>query len=81
MPLPPDGSATAEGLAVARSLAAGPTAAYREIKALLRAAASAPLPATLEREAVVQRRLGATEDHREAVAAFLERRGPSFRGH
>ena len=74
-----DGSAAAEGLALARSLAAGPTAAHREIKALLRSAATAALPAALEREAVVQRRLGATEDHREAVTAFLERRGPAFR--
>ncbi|MEU6900332.1 enoyl-CoA hydratase/isomerase family protein [Streptomyces virginiae] len=76
-----DGSATAEGLAVARSLAGGPTAAHREIKALLRSAATATLPAALEREAVIQRRLGATEDHREAVTAFLERRSPAFRGH
>ncbi|MET8080978.1 enoyl-CoA hydratase-related protein [Streptomyces sp. NPDC005303] len=77
----PDGSATAEALAMARSLADGPTAAYREIKALLRGAATTPLPAALEREAVIQRRLGATEDHQEAVAAFLERRAPAFRGH
>ena len=77
----PDGTAAAEGLAMARSLAGGPTAAYREIKALLRGAGSTPLPAALEREAVIQRRLGATEDHHEAVTAFLERRGPAFRGH
>ncbi|MGP4050494.1 enoyl-CoA hydratase/isomerase family protein [Streptomyces sp. 2A115] len=77
----PDGSATAEGLTLARSLADGPTAAYRETKALLRSAAITPLPAALEREAVIQRRLGATGDHHEAVAAFLERRSPTFRGH
>ncbi|MFJ9909277.1 enoyl-CoA hydratase/isomerase family protein [Streptomyces sp. NPDC101152] len=77
----PDGSAAAEGLAMARNLADGPTAAYREIKALLRGAGSTPVQATLEREAVIQRRLGATEDHHEAVTAFLERRSPAFRGH
>jgi 2-(1,2-epoxy-1,2-dihydrophenyl)acetyl-CoA isomerase len=76
----PDGSAAAEGLALAHALAEGPTAAYREIKALLRSAASVPLPEALEREAVVQRRLGATDDHHEAVTAFLERRGPDFHG-
>ncbi|MDQ1050994.1 enoyl-CoA hydratase/isomerase family protein [Streptomyces sp. V4I2] len=76
-----DGTAAAEGLALARSLAAGPTAAHREAKALLRSAATTPLPAALEREAVIQRRLGATDDHHEAVAAFLERRSPAFRGH
>ena len=63
----PDGRATAEGLALARRLADGPTAAYRETKALLRSASASTLPAALEREAVVQRRLGATGDHHEAV--------------
>jgi 2-(1,2-epoxy-1,2-dihydrophenyl)acetyl-CoA isomerase len=77
----PDGSATAEGLALARRLADGPTAGHRETKALLRSAGTSTLPATLEREAVVQRRLGATDDHHEAVAAFLEGRAPLFRGH
>ncbi|MEH0433211.1 enoyl-CoA hydratase-related protein [Streptomyces stelliscabiei] len=76
-----DGSAAAEGLAVARALAAGPTAAHRETKALLRSAAAASLSAALDRESVVQRRLGSTADHREAVEAFLERRAPVFRGH
>ncbi|BBC29346.1 hypothetical protein SGFS_006400 [Streptomyces graminofaciens] len=32
----PDGGAAAEGLALAKRLAAGPTAAYAEVKALLR---------------------------------------------
>ncbi|MDI5908806.1 enoyl-CoA hydratase, partial [Streptomyces sp. 12257] len=59
---------------------AGPTAAHRETKALLRSAATTALPAALERESVVQRRLGGTDDHHEAVTAFLERRGPVFRG-
>lgn len=77
----PDGRAAAEGLALARRLADGPTAAYRETKALLRSAGASTLPAALEREAVVQRRLGATGDHHEAVTAFLERRDPVFRGH
>ncbi|MFF4586012.1 enoyl-CoA hydratase/isomerase family protein [Streptomyces sp. NPDC001388] len=75
-----DGSAAAEGVALARALAAGPTAAHRETKTLLRSAATTTLPAALERESVVQRRLGTTDDHREAVTAFLERRGPVFRG-
>lgn len=75
-----DGSAAAEGVALARALAAGPTAAHRETKALLRSAAITTLSAALERESVVQRRLGTTDDHREAVTAFLERRGPVFRG-
>ncbi|MFM9554487.1 enoyl-CoA hydratase/isomerase family protein [Streptomyces caniscabiei] len=76
----PDGGAAAEGMALAQRLAAGPTAAYAEVKALLRADA-APLSAVLEREAAAQERLGTTEDHRTAVRAFLEGRQPSFTGH
>ncbi|WNZ13595.1 enoyl-CoA hydratase-related protein [Streptomyces sp. 11x1] len=75
----PDGGAAAEGLALAKRLAAGPTAAYAEVKALLRAD-GAPLPVVLEREAAAQERLGSTEDHRAAVRAFLEGRQPSFAG-
>ncbi|MCL6731854.1 enoyl-CoA hydratase/isomerase family protein [Streptomyces neyagawaensis] len=74
-----DGGAAAEGLALAKRLAVGPTSAYAEVKALLRAD-GAPLPVVLEREAAAQERLGATEDHRAAVRAFLEGRQPSFNG-
>ncbi|MFJ6565395.1 enoyl-CoA hydratase/isomerase family protein [Streptomyces sp. NPDC091412] len=77
----PDGQAAAEGLALARRLAAGPTAAYGEVKALLRyAAAGAGLSAVLEREAAAQERLGATDDHRGAVRSFLAKERPSFEG-
>jgi len=76
----PDGDATAEGLALARRLAAGPTVAYAEVKALLRDAPGAGLATVLEREAAAQERLGATRDHRAAVAAFLARAEPSFEG-
>ncbi|MFI6062862.1 enoyl-CoA hydratase/isomerase family protein [Streptomyces sp. NPDC051286] len=77
----PDGQAAAEGLSLARRLAAGPTAAYGEVKALLRdAAAGADLGAVLEREAAVQERLGGTRDHRAAVRSFLAKEKPSFEG-
>ncbi|MGW0834147.1 enoyl-CoA hydratase/isomerase family protein [Streptomyces prunicolor] len=76
----PDGEAAAAGLALAERLAAGPTAAYAEVKALLRDAPGADLATVLEREATAQERLGATRDHRAAVAAFLARAEPSFEG-
>lgn len=76
----PDGGATAEGLALATRLAAGPIAAYAAVKALLRDAPGASLAGVLEREAAAQERLGATRDHGAAVEAFLARAEPSFEG-
>ncbi|GAA3883491.1 enoyl-CoA hydratase/isomerase family protein [Streptomyces sedi] len=74
------GAALEESLALARELARGPTAAFREVKALLRQAAEPDWPAALAREAAAQSRLGGTEDHAGAVAAFLARERPAFRG-
>jgi 2-(1,2-epoxy-1,2-dihydrophenyl)acetyl-CoA isomerase len=79
----PEGQARAEGLALAQRLAAGPAAAFTEIKALLATAGTtdaADLDTALEREAAAQRRLGATADHRAAVKAFLSRETPHFEG-
>ena len=75
-----EGQAVAEGLALARRLAAGPTAAYREIKDLIRTAEAAGVDEVLEREAAAQQRLGITGDHGRAVAAFLARETPRFQG-
>jgi 2-(1,2-epoxy-1,2-dihydrophenyl)acetyl-CoA isomerase len=74
------GTAAAEGLALARRLAEGPTAAYTEVKALLRDAVGADLTAVLDREAAAQERLGRTVDHGGAVQAFLAGRRPVFEG-
>lgn len=73
----PDGEATAAGLELAGRLAAGPTAAYAEVKSLLAQAGS---PGELDREAAAQARLGLTRDHAGAVRAFLAREKPSFTG-
>ncbi|MGC0422739.1 enoyl-CoA hydratase/isomerase family protein [Embleya sp. AB8] len=75
-----DGAATAAGLALAHCLAAGPTAAYREVKALLRHTDDAASSTVLEREAAAQERLGATRDHQAAVRAFSARDKPTFHG-
>jgi 2-(1,2-epoxy-1,2-dihydrophenyl)acetyl-CoA isomerase len=66
--------------ALAARLAAGPTIAYREIKASLAHAATATLADALEREAEAQAVTGSTEDHRNATAAFVAKEKPTFAG-
>lgn len=70
----------AQALAVARALADGPTVAYAAIKASLAYAAGHSVVESLAKEAVLQTAAGASADHREAVAAFLEKRVPKFSG-
>jgi 2-(1,2-epoxy-1,2-dihydrophenyl)acetyl-CoA isomerase len=71
----------AEAQALAARLAAGPTAAYRAVKTVLATAATDRLEDTLALEARLQTELGRTDDHREAVEAFLAKRAPRFTGH
>jgi 2-(1,2-epoxy-1,2-dihydrophenyl)acetyl-CoA isomerase len=65
---------------LAGRLAAGPTVAYREIKASLAYASTATLTDALEREAEAQAITGRTEDHRNATAAFVAKQKPTFSG-
>lgn len=65
---------------LATQLAAGPGAAYREIKGALSAAQASTLDEALDAENGVQTRLGSTADHREAVDAFVNKRAPKFTG-
>lgn len=67
-------------LGLARRLAAGPTAAYAEIKRALAIGAVSPLDETLAAEGAAQARLGRTRDHANAVEAFLGKRRPTFEG-
>lgn len=72
--------ALARAQEVAAQLAAGPGVAYRRIKATLNAAAESTLDEALDLERDAQATLGATADHAEAVAAFVEKRTPKFTG-
>jgi 2-(1,2-epoxy-1,2-dihydrophenyl)acetyl-CoA isomerase len=50
------------------------------MKANINAALTSDMRTLLDREAVGQTLTGRTEDHREAVKAFLEKRPPTFKG-
>jgi 2-(1,2-epoxy-1,2-dihydrophenyl)acetyl-CoA isomerase len=65
---------------LAARFAAGPTVAYGAIKRQLAAAESGSLADALAAEAVAQQVSGATRDHREATAAFVAKRKPTFTG-
>jgi 2-(1,2-epoxy-1,2-dihydrophenyl)acetyl-CoA isomerase len=64
----------------ATRMAQGPTRAYGLIKRGVQRAAGVDLRQALEYEAYLQDIAGATEDHREGVAAFLAKRPPLYRG-
>lgn len=67
---------------LARHVASRPTVAVRFLKILLRQTHDASLPEFLDTSAALQAICHNTEDHREAVAAFLEKRRPQpFKGY
>jgi 2-(1,2-epoxy-1,2-dihydrophenyl)acetyl-CoA isomerase len=69
----------AQGLAA--RLAAGPTVAYGAIKRELSIGDAGTLSDALAAEAQAQAICGATDDHREAVSAFVAKQKPTFAGH
>jgi len=69
-----------ETMALAASLAKGPTRTIGLIKRALNKAAVSDLDTLLAYEAQIQQIAAQTEDHREGVTAFLEKRPPLFQG-
>jgi 2-(1,2-epoxy-1,2-dihydrophenyl)acetyl-CoA isomerase len=76
----PDAKLEEETTALASKLAALPTRALAQIKQTLHASFESDLETALEREAEGQALCGYTQDHREGVAAFFEKREPNFTG-
>jgi len=75
-----DDALDAEVDAVASKLASLPPLGLAAIKEMIRSSWQYSLEEELERQAGAMRRLGFTEDYREGVAAFLEKRPPQFTG-
>jgi 2-(1,2-epoxy-1,2-dihydrophenyl)acetyl-CoA isomerase len=70
----------AEVTAWATRIAAGPVTSFRYMKANVNYASHTDFRTLLDREAETHLRCGQTEDHKEGVRAFLEKRAPKFTG-
>ena len=66
--------------ALAKRLANGPTRTYQLIKELMYKSLDMDLQASLHLEGQLQEAAYATEDHQEAVDAFLHKRAVKFTG-
>lgn len=66
--------------ALAQRLASGPTVAYGAIKAALHHSAGVDLPTALTREGELMAATGASQDHKDAVAAFVAKEQATFSG-
>jgi 2-(1,2-epoxy-1,2-dihydrophenyl)acetyl-CoA isomerase len=75
-----DDELKAETIALARRIADGPQIALGYMKRNLLAAETEDFQTVLDLEAAHQARCAFTEDHKEAVAAFVEKRKPMFHG-
>mgnify|MGYP000902535732 FL=1 len=60
--------------------AKGPSVAYAQIKRLLMSVNYSELNACMQNEVEAQHMCSLTQDHREAVTAFVEKRKPDFQG-
>ena len=65
---------------LASRIARGPQIAYRYMKENVHAASTQDYQTLLDREAWTQLHCGDTQDHREGVRAFVEKREPKFTG-
>ena len=76
----PDDQIMEASLELATRLAQGPTQSLSLIKYLVHRSLETDLEESLEIAHVAQEQARQTEDHKEAVQAFLEKRRPNFKG-
>lgn len=76
----PDESLMAEAEAMARRMAEGPTRAFGGVKRLLAATYEQSLETQMDEESRLIASMAQTEDGREGLAAFVEKRKPFFKG-
>ena len=76
----PDAELDAAALTYARELASGPTFAYGTAKKLYKQMYQPTLEAFLDAELWAQSTMLMTDDHKEGVKAFFEKRKPVFQG-
>ncbi len=69
-----------EATALAERFARGPTHSYGLAKRAIQAAASNDIDQQLDLERELQREAGQSDDYKEGVTAFLEKRAPKFTG-
>ena len=75
----PDEELMAEAEKLAAGFAAGPTAAYALTKEVIHAASTNSLDEQLDLERRMQRQAGMSDDYKEGVAAFLQKRPADYR--
>jgi 2-(1,2-epoxy-1,2-dihydrophenyl)acetyl-CoA isomerase len=76
----PDGELLDQAMELAKGFAQGPTLAYGTVKKLLVSSFDESLETQLELESRGIAASGRTEDGREGMAAFMEKRAPKFQG-
>ena len=76
----PDDTFLAAVRGISQRIAHGPLVSYRYMKQNVNLALTSDFRTLLDREAITHLRCGQTADHKEGVAAFLEKREPRFRG-